>query len=385
MNTWNGLLRINFVLLFIASFISEAQEQPRKVITLVSYTSASAFGLRNRDSVTAALRRMGITYDSLDRNAYGPQDIDYTPWWTLIWSSGDPSVALQDSSAGRGAGALSFKETQDVERYLQAGQKRSLVMAGQNIAFYNGFVQINNPITDTEFMHSYLHTVYRANAPTDGAYSGVIDGKQTDYWKFEDSLHSASPDVVAPSFKTPNVGSEITDFAYAYSTHPATPNDSGAGTSYTNRNINTIFYGFDWADPVQIYPSEMGSLSSGTTRILKGALDFVISHFGGIPQSVPSPDASVGFMLDQNYPNPASELTSIGFTLPVRSEVTLRILDVMGKVISTEIANEPMQAGEQTYTLDASKLVSGSYIYELTATQSNGQSVTLTKKMTLDK
>jgi hypothetical protein len=60
-------------------------------------------------------------------------------------------------------------------------------------------------------------------------------------------------------------------------------------------------------------------------------------------------------------------------------------LDVTGKVISTEIANQSMQSGEQTYTLDASKYASGSYIYELTAVQPDGQSVTLTKKMTLDK
>ena len=446
--------------------------------TLVTYNGFSAFGLKNRDSVTAALRRLGIAYDTLDRNAYGSQDIDYTPWWTLIWSSGDPATpsnGLQTPSLG--AGALSFKETQDVERYLQAGQtyaKKSLVVAGQNIAFYNAFQKINNAITDTEFTTTYLHTVYRANAPTSGAYSGLIQGQQTDYWKFSDNLNSNSPDVVAPSFTTPTVGSEIMGFAYAYLTHPATPNDSGAGTTYTNPKMNTVFYGFDWSDPVQTTPSEQGSLTSGTPRILKGALDFITSHSGTIlsveftdvtarringngliswatahqsdvarfevertdgagpgagggtlhavgdvgadiyaftdagidptktytyrivavdlsgaktysPEAELGPDVSAGFTLDQNYPNPANGLTSIGFNLPVNAVVTLRILDVTGKVISTEIANESMAAGEQTYTLDASKYASSSYIYELTAVQPNGQAVTLTKKMTLDK
>ena len=470
--------------------------------TLVSYTSATPFGLRNRDSVTAALRRLNIAYDTLDRKAYASQDVDYTPWWTLIWSGdstkaldsipplvyprvnnypqtnftaiwtdisatgtaftlsnfttgfksiplpfnfhydgttisagtnirvgatgaisllnatppasnrlansanpgllcffsariatgGDPydnlnyyrvdgiapnrvftielrnmhfpgsggggstpgglnptdmQVKLYETSgtiefiyhahnndfdggqglgitAGvglnglstpsfvsntyatgltatpatdirwqgsiqpptiYGSGGLSFKETQDMERYLQAGQsyaKKSLIMAGQNIAFYNSFVQFNNSVTDSEFMKSYLHTVYRANSPVSGAYNGMIQGQQTDYWRFADHLNSISPDVVAPSFTTPTVGSEITGFAYAYLTHPATPSDSGAGTTYTNPKMNTVFYGFDWSDPTQTTPSELGGLTSGTTRILKGALDFITSHNGTI-------------------------------------------------------------------------------------------------------
>ena len=687
--------------------------------TLVSYTSASVAGQRDRDSVTAALRRLSIAYDSLDRHAYGSLDIDYTPWWTMIWS-GDTTAGFRDSipprAVGRvniytptnftattwtdiattgtaftissvygavygsvplpfdfpydstvipagtilhagvdgaigldpnvvlpvsypspipvavgsatypgllcffqgggynsgatyyyqvdgtqpnrvltieysgwynisealvspvlrqhiqvklyettgqiefiylehnlvtptaiyynsiglnglsatthpsaasftsqaypgyatpqastpatdirwialyqpstlsvpGAGALSFKETQDVERFLQAGQnyaKKSLVMAGQNIAFYNAFIQVNNSVTDTEFMKSYLHTVYRANSPVSGAYNGMIQGQQTDYWKFADHLNSTSPDVVAPSFKTPTVGSEITGFAYAYLTHPATPADSGAGTTYTNPKINTVFYGFDWSDPTQTTPSEAGSLTSGTTRILKGALDFITSHSGTIlpveftdvtarrvngngliswttahqsdvarfeierqeeggtgagdgtlhgatawqvpspapdfstvgsvgadqdaftdagidptksytyriaaidlsgaktysPEAEIGPDVSADFTLDQNYPNPANGLTTIRFNLPVDAVITLRILDVTGKVVSTEITNESMPVGEQAYTLDASKYASGSYIYELTTVQPNGHAVTLTKKMTLDK
>ena len=78
--------------------------------TLVTYNGVSVFGLKNRDSVTAALRRLGIAYDTLDRNAYGSIDIDYTPWWTLIWSSGDPATPINGlQTPSLGAGALSFK------------------------------------------------------------------------------------------------------------------------------------------------------------------------------------------------------------------------------------------------------------------------------------
>jgi hypothetical protein len=438
--------------------------------TLVSYTSGSAMGIRNLDSVTAALRNLGVAYDSLDRTSFGSTDIDYAPFWTLIWAAGDQSVALQTTYVG--SGALSFKETQDVERFLQAGHtygKKSLIMAGQNIAFYNAFVHTNNSITDPEFMTSYMHTTYKANTPTGGAYAGWIKGQFSDYSNSADSLNSASPDVVAPSFTTPLIGSEVTGFAYSYLTHPSTPSDSGAGTTYLNPTINTVFYGFDWSNPVQTPVSGPynPALTSGTTRILKGALDFVRSHAGTIlpveftdvqahringngfitwatahqkdvaqfmiesrendtwtaigttaadkysftqtgidpaktytyriaavdlsgaktysNEVEMGPDNSLGFTLGQNYPNPASAMTSIQFTLPVNAVVSLRILDVTGKVVSNEITNQEMGAGTQSYTFDGSKLSSGSYIYELTAVQPNGQTVTLTKKMTLDK
>jgi hypothetical protein len=438
--------------------------------TLVSYTSGSTMGIRNLDSVTAALRNLGVPYDSLDRTVFSSTDIDYAPYWTLIWAAGDPSEALQTTYVG--SGALSFKETQDVERFLQAGQtygKKSLIMAGQNIAFYNAFVHTNNSITDPEFMTSYMHTTYKANSPTGGAYAGWIKGLFSDYNNSADSLNSGSPDVVAPSFTTPLIGSEVTGFAYSYLTHPSTPADSGAGTTYLNPTINTVFYGFDWSDPVQTPVSGPynPALTSGTTRILKGALDFVRSHSGTIlpveftdvqahringngfitwatahqkdvaqfviesrendtwtaigttnadkysftqagidpaktytyriaavdlsgaktysNEVEMGPDNSLGFTLGQNYPNPASAMTSIQFTLPVNAVVSLRILDVTGKVVSNEITNQEMGAGTQSYTFDGSKLSSGSYIYELTAVQPNGQTVTLTKKMTLDK
>jgi hypothetical protein len=69
----------------------------------------------------------------------------------------------------------------------------------------------------------------------------------------------------------------------------------------------------------------------------------------------------------------------------VNALVSLRVLDVTGKAVATEFANEKMNAGPQARTLDVSELASGSYIYELTAVDENGQSVTLSRKMTLNK
>ncbi|CAN5140068.1 hypothetical protein BH23BAC3_BH23BAC3_05060 [soil metagenome] len=83
--------------------------------------------------------------------------------------------------------------------------------------------------------------------------------------------------------------------------------------------------------------------------------------------------------LDQNYPNPFNPTTSISFQLPERSEVSLKIYDVVGREVAI-LVNEPLSAGEHTATFDASSLPSGVYFYRLETTTGS-----LSRKMTLIK
>ena len=85
------------------------------------------------------------------------------------------------------------------------------------------------------------------------------------------------------------------------------------------------------------------------------------------------------FLLDQNYPNPFNPSTTIRFSLPTTSDVTLSVYDMLGRKVATLI-NGPMSAGEQRVNFDASSLSSGIYLYELKA-----GSTRLTQKMTLIK
>ena len=445
--------------------------------TLVSYTSGSVKGLRNKDSVFRALRRLGVAFDSLDRAAQGSLDIDYRPWWTLLWASGDPTIPLNALNTNVGAGGISFKETQEIERFLDAGQnyaKKSLVMTGQNWATYNDLIMINNQITDTEFTHGYLHTSWAGNTPVLAGYNGFIKGAQV-YFRAQDSLVSASPDVLAPLGTQGLVGVDLSGIAYYYLTHPATPMDSAAGTTWHGSRTNIVNYAFDWSDLYQTNPVEppLSINTSGTTRVLRGALDFIQSYAGTylpvnfvevkarqlvdgneITWQVASEKnvshyavevrsevngsevwSSVGqarsgdayrvvdtkgtesgttytyhvvavdldgsrkssetvtltrtqagtFSLAQNYPNPFNPTTSISFTVPAASRVTLRVLDLTGKVVREELSDVSLAAGEYTHQFDAKDLSSGTYIYQLTAVDPNGVTTTLSHKMTLNK
>ena len=70
------------------------------------------------------------------------------------------------------------------------------------------------------------------------------------------------------------------------------------------------------------------------------------------------------FTLYQNYPNPFNPATTISFQLPITSQVTLKIYDVLGNEVAI-LANENKPAGSYEVMFDATRLSSGMYFYRL--------------------
>ncbi|MHB8578784.1 MAG: T9SS type A sorting domain-containing protein [Ignavibacteriaceae bacterium] len=88
-------------------------------------------------------------------------------------------------------------------------------------------------------------------------------------------------------------------------------------------------------------------------------------------------NAVTNFTLSQNYPNPFNPSTEISFSVAKSGLVTLKVYDLLGRLVST-LVNENKSTGNYTVRFDASRLSSGTYIYQMS---SNG--VLLTKKMVL--
>lgn len=93
-------------------------------------------------------------------------------------------------------------------------------------------------------------------------------------------------------------------------------------------------------------------------------------------------EGDLKLVLEQNSPNPFNNSTSIGFNLPVKSEVKLEVLDMFGNVIST-IHNGVLDASYHNLnwngiTSTGAPVSSGTYIYRLTAGEE-----TATAKMTI--
>jgi len=76
---------------------------------------------------------------------------------------------------------------------------------------------------------------------------------------------------------------------------------------------------------------------------------------------------SAKFELKQNYPNPFNPSTIINYSVPVVSQIQLKIYDVLGREVAT-LVNKLQTAGNYKITFDASMLTSGVYIYRLSAT-----------------
>ncbi len=90
------------------------------------------------------------------------------------------------------------------------------------------------------------------------------------------------------------------------------------------------------------------------------------------------------FSLDQNYPNPFNPTTTISYSLPKSSQVTLVVYDLLGNKIKT-LANDSFDAGTFKVVWDATndmgvQVPSGNYILKMVA----GDFVQ-TRKMTLMK
>jgi hypothetical protein len=78
------------------------------------------------------------------------------------------------------------------------------------------------------------------------------------------------------------------------------------------------------------------------------------------------PVIPTAFELKQNYPNPFNPSTTISFSLPSRSFVSLKIFDVMGRGVGT-IVNEELPAGTYTREWNAAGMTSGLYFYRMQA------------------
>jgi hypothetical protein len=70
------------------------------------------------------------------------------------------------------------------------------------------------------------------------------------------------------------------------------------------------------------------------------------------------------FTLYQNYPNPFNPTTTISFQLPITSQVTLKIYDVLGNEVAI-LVNENKPAGSYEVMFDATRLSSGMYFYRI--------------------
>jgi hypothetical protein len=84
------------------------------------------------------------------------------------------------------------------------------------------------------------------------------------------------------------------------------------------------------------------------------------------PVSVGNPSMPLVYSLKQNYPNPFNPTTTISYTIPLGSQVHLKVYDILGREV-VELVNKEQKPGEYKVSFDASNYASGVYFYRIEA------------------
>ncbi len=98
---------------------------------------------------------------------------------------------------------------------------------------------------------------------------------------------------------------------------------------------------------------------------------------GAIPTSVEKEMTThpEGYRLSQNYPNPFNPSTTISFSIPTQSFVSLKVFDSIGNEVAT-LVNGELSAGNYTKQWNPDHIPSGVYFYRMQA-----EKFTTTKKL----
>jgi hypothetical protein len=93
----------------------------------------------------------------------------------------------------------------------------------------------------------------------------------------------------------------------------------------------------------------------------------------------------IEFALEGNYPNPFNPSTTIQFDLPETAEVSVEVIDMLGRRVMALPAQTVQAGADRTFQVDAANLASGVYLYRLIVKTANGTPEFHTGRMTLVK
>lgn len=160
--------------------------------------------------------------------------------------------------------------------------------------------------------------------------------------------------------------------------------NDGTG-SFTSRE--NCFFPFATGLPRSVVASDFdqdGKTDIAIVSSVAAGVDslFVLYNLGGGTVGIQDQEIveiPTSHLLSQNFPNPFNPTTTIKFSIPEASVVTLKIYNILGEEVKT-LVNEYKEIGNHTAQFDASSLSSGIYFYRLQA-----GSFIETKKMILIK
>jgi photosystem II stability/assembly factor-like uncharacterized protein len=155
--------------------------------------------------------------------------------------------------------------------------------------------------------------------------------------------------------------------------------------SYDNNTFEKVGFvpGFGTTTETKSYTFTITRPLAGLQYYRLKQIDYDGTHtyYNSVEIDGPVPD---NFELSQNYPNPFNPSTAITFSLPVESNVKIKLFSMLGEEVA-EIVDQDFQAGSHQVDFIANGLSSGTYIYIIYAAGANGQTFSANKKLILIK
>jgi len=248
----------------------------------------------------------------------------------IFWFTGDESVAGESISAA---------EQSAIAEYLSAGG--SLFINGSEIGYD---LWEKGSFEDRNFYTDYLKASYVSDdagvLTAEGVNGSIFEGQSL---RFGQNYLEEYPDVIDTS------GGSYSCLQYSYG--------QSAGIQYLGRFGGSsipgklVYIGF----PAETIADE------SSFNVLIGS---VVWFF--LPGCPVASDEEIPrrFSMDQNFPNPFNPATTIRYSLPVSSHVTLTVHDILGRQVAV-IVNEEQSAGWKKAEWNASGFASGMYVVRM--------------------
>ena len=321
--------------------------QGKKVLIVDAFDRTSgSYTLPYHDFAAVAGRSVtAARYETCHNSAVTNGIVHLSDYDAVVWLFGDESSTDETFGAAEQTKAIA---------YIQSGGK--IFATGSEIGY--DLDQDSGPTqADRDFLHTYFGASFAGDASNsytiNGTASGILNGISFAYG----DTAQGSPYVEDwPDYFEPIDGTGVTVASYANTLVAAVATSS------------TVLLGI---------PFE--------TILTKAARDAVMNRIldsFDIPTSIherPAPSAPLSFSLEQNFPNPFNPSTTIRFSVPRRSNVTIAVYDILGRIVAT-LGDKLYDAGTYSVTWNAVNSASGMYIVRMQTDQfSASKKIILTK------
>ena len=210
--------------------------------------------------------------------------------------------------------------------------------------------QLEDVLIQDSIVNWALPAGYELNAWGWSPSVAAVPASSGNWWWCDDSVYNLGNPVVWPRFSG------------GVYTNKATLTGSSEGLPLGNLNY---------------FPTQLALWQKNKALLMQNILNEDTVQYAITAVKEVISQSPYKFALSQNYPNPFNPSTQIAYTVPEKSQVSLKIYNVLGQVVQT-LYSGVRAAGQYTATFSGNNLASGVYFYRLDA-----GSFTAVKKMVL--